>query len=226
MIKEFSKKDEYLKNIHKLNVKFLGQATEGSCYYASDGYVYKVYDVEDLNRPVYNLENIVTTNDIQLDSFAFPEELFMADNKLIGCKMKFAGNDLLKDYNLADLEAISVINFNKFKKAYYKMLKDVYTLSNNNIELYDLPFNIVFDGKKLTGVDTLGYKKVSNNPLKSNIESYNYAIESIFRMWLDDYLDNDLKIVDNNIDKLLENVENKLPDYIKKDIKKTKVKRK
>ena len=49
------------------------------------------------------------------------------------------------------------IDFDKLYAAYEVMYDDAIQLARDGICIYDLPYNIVFDGERLFGIDTCGY---------------------------------------------------------------------
>lgn len=135
--------------------KFLDSGREGNTY--TDGkYAYKYYLFPYPKNEVYrkNVSKIITTSDFDLESFAFPMELYVVDNTLMANKSLYfkskKPNVFFKNFNV-----------DAFIEAYQKMLKDVEVLSNNGIEINDLAGNLLYDGKKLVGIDTGFYDKNS-----------------------------------------------------------------
>lgn len=168
--------------------KKLGNNSEGSCYLSSkDNSAYKIleYSLFEATSNAHKLPEIITTKDINLKSFALPQELYSISQKLVGYKAEYITADL---FNYKDLimnpESIQKINFNSLKKAYYKMLKDIEKLSQENIKIIDLPCNLMFTGKRLVGIDTCFYRRENTNPLNQNIVSLNESIKEVFDSWL------------------------------------------
>ncbi len=205
MIINFDSKDKFTKEMSSKNLSYISEGTEGKCYRGKDNYAYKIFKPDSIGR--YKASKVITKDDINLNSFAFPDDLFVYNDKLIGCKMDLHSGNILKSSIFTDPQNISLINYHNFSKAYKNTLKDVYELSSKNILMYDVLFNIMYDGKAFTIIDTLGYTKVDGNPLKENLEMYNYAIEGLFRLWFDDYEDEELNFKDNDIDAYLKKVD-------------------
>lgn len=172
----------------KLLFKKLGNNSEGSCYLSNqDNLAYKIleYSLFEATSNTHKLPEIITTKDINLKSFAFPQELYTISQKLVGYKTEYITPDLFNYNDLAmNLESIYKIDFNLLKKAYYKMLKDIEKLSQENIKIIDLPCNLMFTGKRLVGIDTCFYRRENTNPLTHNINSLNEALKEVFDTWL------------------------------------------
>lgn len=184
---------QYLLTEKGVNFKnSIGSGAEGSCYRSrKDNLVYKINEFD--NEEKLNPTEVITTQDIQLNSFAFPETLFSIDNVLEGYTARYVNNDLIKKIG----EDISFIKFDSLIKAYYKMKKDVEKLSNNHIKIYDLYNNILFDGKTLTGIDTCYYSRSKENVIESNFYCLDFAVKSMvnpFFIYNDYEIDKDLDV--------------------------------
>lgn len=214
MIKNFETNKELTKYISNKKIKILNKVTEGTCYLGEDNKVYKLLELDNVIISTYDYKEVITEDDIKLKSFAFPQELFVVDDKLVGYSSEYIPNDKFATENL-NIVSVARLDFEKFSNAYKVMKKNVDTLSSKNILMYDLPFNILYDGKRLVGIDTCGYKKVDYDPTESNIKSYNFAIEGIFRLCYDDFEDQSLNFDDSDIDSYLKKVEDRLPNRAK-----------
>ena len=132
----------------------------------------------------------------------------------MGYRTRRVKKDLFSEENLQSLDNIIDLDFEKLAKAYYEMLTDIELLSDEKILIYELAYNLMFDGEKFTAIDTCGYKRVDYDPLQKNIESLNYAIESIFMLWFSNHMDLNEKINGTNIEEYLHRVMMKLPAEI------------
>lgn len=216
-IKNFELYEDFEKFRKYNSIKLIDSGSEGKCYLGKERYVYKFFDT--LPEDIYNIDEIITEDDIKLNSFALPKELFVYNNKLLGCKMEYVDKDYFNIENTYDLSTIDSISFKQLSKAYKYMLCDVARLSDKNI-LIDLPCNLMYDGESLIGVDTCIYKKVDFDPLDDNIHSLNSAIETVFEMWFDTRKRINISIDYTNIDKYLDTLYKELPSDIKKKCKK------
>lgn len=218
-IRNFECDDELFEFMSKYKISELGRGSEGICFRGRDGYAYKQIDPGVSYGRNYEIENIITTETIDLPSFAFPQELYGVNNELRGYKTILVENDLFRPDNTCDISTIDTINFRNLASAYNEMAADVLTLSDAGILMYDFCFNVLFDGNKLTAVDTCGYKRVDYNPTNDNIESLNTSIEMIFSMWFETYRKVDLSIHNMDIDSYLEGVYKKLPITLRHKVK-------
>ena len=212
-------------------LKLVGSGSEGTCYRGKDKKVYKCLNID--RRYPYDVDKIITEEDVKLDSFAFPDELYTVDDGLIGYRTDYVKGNYFSVDNTADIENIIDLDFEKLATAYKKMLEDIKLLSKEKILVYDLPFNVMFDGEKMTAIDTCAYKRVKKNPLEENITSLNKALEMVFTMWFMDYKDISYKIEGTNIKDYLDKIINALPQdlfmrriirMMEKDTEKQKVK--
>ncbi len=213
------------------SLKLVGSGSEGTCYRGRDKKVYKCLNID--RRYPYEVDKIITESDVELDSFAFPDELYTVEDKLFGYRTEYVSRDYFSVDNTYDLDTIIDLDFEKLIKAYKRMLEDIKQLSKENILVYDLPLNLMFDGDKLIAIDTCAYKRVKKSPLEDNIKSLNRAIEIIFNMWFLSYKDIDYRIRGTDIKEYLDKIINSLPEDIfmrriirmmEKDTKKQKVK--
>lgn len=209
----FDTQEQFEKYINsKVLTKKLGEGSEGVCYLSSkDNSVYKImrhslYEYTDCQR---KLEDIITTQDIELKHFIMPKELYAISKKLIGYKTEYITPDLFDYYNLMrNYENIYKINFSALKKAYYQILKETEKLSLEKIRICDLSCNLMFTGKKLVAIDTCFYRRVNEEPLKKNIESLNDAIIEVFNSWIKynpSFEENEIELLDFNQNQDIEN---------------------
>lgn len=192
----------------------IGRGSEGICY-EYKGLAYKVFfDKRKLSYMTGILDYmedpnlILTVDDINLPSFAFPEKLYTTKNWLLGYKSRLIRNDLFNGDIFNSPEDLASINFNNLAKAYKIMLRDVDLLSEEKIRIFDLTFNLTFDGKELTGIDTCGYKRVRDNIKRFNRDSLAVSIEDLFSI-VSNYEIRTF-IEDDDIDSYLEKVNHQL----------------
>ena len=118
---------KYIKK-QKLLTK-LGKGMEGSCYLsAKDNYAYKIIESNlfDYINNQYKIDEIITTQDINLNYFAIPEELYTISKRLIGYKTKYISSDLFDYYNLSkNYENMYKIDYELLIKAYDKIKEEV-----------------------------------------------------------------------------------------------------
>ena len=164
-------------------IKSVGNGSEGECFLSTNRDVYKIYFNGFLNRGI-KPENVITKYELDLPSFLFPKELFIVDGIVMGHVTDyFPGNqfgfdnDSLEVYQL-DYEALA--------NAYDVFLQDLQVLSEHGIFVYELIYNLMFDGEKLVACDTCEYKRYSDFDFEElyqkNVETLDIAIDQALFM--------------------------------------------
>lgn len=196
----------------------IGSGSEGTCYLGNDGKVYKLIEFE--NAEPYVATEVVTEEEGPFQSFAFPEELYAVNNQLKGYRTRRVKQDLFAGENIFDFANIANLDFAAVSLAYKRMLLDIVGISSRKVLIFDLPFNIMFDGESFTAIDTCGYKKVNYDPLIDNLKSLNLAMENLFRLWFQSYQEFNEKINRTDIDDFLSRVQSRIPKelYTNRDI--------
>lgn len=171
MIKEFKDNKEFLsyyKSIPKVN--HLGDGSVGTCYLGKDGLAYKYNNFCMYEKGCYNIDNIITNDQYNLDSFAFPMDIYTDENHdiLYGYNSKAITNDFFFSEDGFLNPRIYNTNFDKLIECYYNMLKDVEVISKDNIFMYDLINNLLFNNQQLLAIDTINYEKRDDNTFDSN----------------------------------------------------------
>lgn len=164
----------------KKAIRELGTGSEGTCYLGKDGIAYKDMS-EGYRSEQYIPEDIITTADYQNKSFLFPHVLFVVGDELMGYT-----SDAVK-YNQTSYKylfdnGIDHIDFDKLYAAYEVMYEDAIKLAEDGICIYDLPYNIVFDGERLYGIDTCGYYRA---PVMECLNNPNYVDHAVKRLFTD-----------------------------------------
>ncbi len=174
MIKVFEDQIEYLNFLTNKNIDLLDSGTEGKCYLANDGLVYKIIYNHMFN---YKLNQIITKEMCNLKHFAFPIDLFVdKNNDILGYSSEYLKDNIFDE---EDYMGLFNIDLDKLKEEYIDMVKDVIFLSLNKIYMQDLQFNLLFNNKELKAIDTLGYK-IKENVLKENLDLILESIISYF----------------------------------------------
>ena len=92
-IKEFKSGTELESYINSKKKKFIQSGTEGEVYTTKDNNIIKY--MKESYRPKYLSESkdIIMSSDLQLDSFIFPDELFVIGDQIVGYTSNyFEGN--------------------------------------------------------------------------------------------------------------------------------------
>ncbi len=190
--------------------KLLGDGSEGKCYLGKDGLAYKDF-TEGFRSDDYVLENVITTSECDIPSFAFPHTLFAVGDTLVGHTSEGITRDFLK-YDNMFFYGLDSINFKKLARAYDVMVEDAKKLASIGIAIYDLPYNLMFDGERLVGIDTCGYYRTDEDVESSNINSVDMAIKFIFALYAE-YAHNEKLDKTMDVKPFLEMVEAKYTEH-------------
>lgn len=175
-IKEFKSGTDLDLYINSKKKKFIQSGTEGEVYTTKDNNIIKY--MKESYRPKYLSESkdIIMSSDIKLDSFIFPDELFVIDDQIVGYISDYFEGNILRFPN-SKVEKEEELNLEALIEARYKMIEDIKELTDMGYYLFDLPMNILFDNKKLCAIDTLDYRKdLSSDLLKKNLKFLDYAL--------------------------------------------------
>ena len=162
----------------------IGTGAEGTCYLApKEQNVYKKFYRRNTIFPYYKVSDILTTKDIQIDSFVFPEVLFCHRKYLYGYLARYISDDLFYLGHRSNYKKMYPIDFEQMRRAYEWVRKDIERLSNANILMDDLFTNLLFDGQKFYMIDTCGYQVVNFNTWHENIFLFDETLKSILELW-------------------------------------------
>lgn len=181
-IVRFDSESTFRAYINSKKYKVLGTGSEGTCYLGKDGLAYK--DLTDgLSSEIYIPEKIITTTERQNSSFAFPHVLFVVDGVLVGYTSDVVPRDITSNRFLFD-HGIDHIDFKNLYDAYEVVYDNAIKLANEGIAIYDLSFNLLFDGENLTGVDTCGYYRAPVSECRHNTECVDQAVKDLFVLYV------------------------------------------
>ena len=106
---------------------------------------------------------------LKLDSFIFPDELYVCGDIILGYREQFFEGNLFNAYPKKNIDLESLI------KAREVFIEDAKIMTDYGYKLFELPRNLLFDNKRLVVIDTLDYIK-KEITLKENIEMLDYAL--------------------------------------------------
>ena len=151
-------------------IKKIGCGVQGETYLTKDNTVLKemhtgfIFPYDD---------TIITSDKFKLDSFIFPDELFIANGSIYGYSAKFFKNDVFCDmYRTEDKE----IDLEKLLKARLKVIEDIKVLTEVGYGIDDTVGNVLFDGEKLALIDTLGYVR-DETKIEKNLRKLDLALD-------------------------------------------------
>ena len=177
-IVRFNSEAEFIAYRKSKTLRELGSGSEGTCYLGNDGLAYK--DLTDgFRSELYVPEDIITTGEYRSKSFAFPHMLFAVDDELVGYATDVVKKDIT-NYKYIFFNGLDHIDFDKLYSAYQVMYDDAVELTEQGISIYDLPYNLMFDGERLIGVDTCGYYRA---PVMDCLDNPSYVDEAVKRLF-------------------------------------------
>ena len=192
--------DTYLRGI-----QYLGQGCQGVCYLNTrNNTVYKVFnDYFDEEDAGYTKDFLLRFSDIKNSTFIWPNNVIKVAGTIVGYTMPY-----------------------KLEEATIKAEKDVKTLTDNEVRLYDVRYNILYNNGKMYVIDTLEYgnRKVSyeENRMTIDDELMLFLVDNYFEEFVKNdkllnamYREFEVRGVD-----FLKVFRNKLSEYVGKDITK------
>ncbi len=211
---KITNKDNFLNYLSSL--KFLGVGSQGACYYdPKTNQVLKVFHIFFDNDNDYGIfEDLTQFSNITNSTFIWPIETIEYKSFVIGYTMKF-----IKSKSLYEINPLYV-NLNSFAKAINKSYKDIELLTNNDIKIYDIMYNILYSKGKINVIDTMEYSK-SNVTLKENSEGFNlelkyFLVDNLFNNFVNSnsFLRDLYDSKDANALELLNELKRKLSEYV------------
>lgn len=180
-MKKFDNNIEFLNFLADRMLRKEGSGSEGTFYYSrNEKKGYKLFD----EPTKYDVSKIIMESEVCLDSFIFPEELLMVNDEFKGYTSRIIRNNIFSNERVDMIDPGS-IDFENLKNAYKLMKIDTARLSEKGIAVFDLPGNIVYDGKRFYAIDTCSYYKSNDkNLLRYNINCLDDAIDIIFMLEL------------------------------------------
>lgn len=206
--------DNFLNYLSSL--RFLGVGSQGACYYDSKtNQVLKVFHIFFDNDYDYGIfEDLTQFSSITNSTFIWPIETIEYKSFVIGYTMKF-----VKSKSLYEINPLYV-NLNSFANAINKSYKDIELLTNNDIKIYDIMYNILYSKGKINVIDTMEYSK-RNVTLKENSEGFNlelkyFLVDNLFNNFVNSnsFLRDLYDSKDANALELLNELKRKLSEYV------------
>lgn len=168
-IREFKLLEEFNEYVNS-NIKYsIGNSSEGSVYLTKNDNVLK--DISNIYYPMYLEKNkdVIMSDDLKLDSFIFPDELYVFEDKIIGYIAEYFKCDIFENF-ISDIDVDALVSARK------KFIEDMKVLTDKGYFLFDMGFNTLFDNHKLCAIDTLDYYKKDGVTLEENLNMLDYAL--------------------------------------------------
>ncbi len=168
---EFNSKKDFKDYSLKEARRKVGGGSEGGVYLTKDKEVIKIMLNPWEAKHYDDYKDIIMEDDLKLNSFIFPKELYIAEGLIVGYKEKYFKDDVFNIFNTSE-----DINIDMLIKARNKMIEDTKVITDKGYELFELPRNLMFNNKDLVAIDTLDYKKKKDINLEENIDIIDYSI--------------------------------------------------
>lgn len=138
-------------NIFLRGLTYLGQGFQGICYLnKNNNTVYKVFhEYMDNEKAGYDKDFLLRFSNIKNNTFIWPTDVIYVENELVGYTMPYKNSK-----NLFQIDPLSV-SLNALEKGITNIFKDIKIITDNNVTLYDVMYNIMYKNGRLYVVDTL-----------------------------------------------------------------------
>lgn len=172
-----SSEDAY--NVTGPKIKQIGVGSEGKAFLVPGNKVLKVFNPGHREDEDF-IKKVITTQDIQADSFLLPETIFVLNGEFYGYTSRYFGKNLAP-FNAKDLmgpdefitdfsePSLREIDFDKIFKAREKLIEDLRLLSQERILVFDTLSNMLYDGTKFGAIDTIYWSREAGNTFDENI---------------------------------------------------------
>ena len=188
-----------LKRINPVVAK-IGEGSEGEAFLTQNNQVLKVNDgfapeeILDSDK-----DKVIMAQDFDLESYLFPKQLYLCDGVVVGYLSNYFGKNIIQFHPSFSCHEFKTIDYDKLLEAREKMIEDTRILSKEQINIYDLCFNLLFDGNKLGAIDTIGYYKDPNITFDANVRRIDYSLANELNMHNGLYSDDPTVKFDPNI---------------------------
>ena len=147
-------KEEFLLYLNSL--RFLGLGSEGIAYYDKrQTFVLKIYHdcfSDEFKECKYiTKDEVLKFSEIVNKTFIFPQEEIIYDDYVIGYVTSYQKGKTIDEINPLR------INFQDFINSALKVDDDIKILSENNILTFDVLYNTMYGGKKISVIDPTEY---------------------------------------------------------------------
>ena len=176
-------------------LEYIGKGCQGLCFLdRKTNQVYKIFRkdyLEDVCR-ISNADDIMEFSHISNDTFIWPNGVILVDDMVVGYTHSYVNAK-----NLCDFNDPFGVNLDNLSYAVYKANEDIKLLTDNGVKIYDLMYNLMYDGKRIKVIDTADFWKGVPTYLE-NVEYFNDEI----KMFLVDCYFNNIVLNDERLYKL------------------------
>ena len=165
-------------------LKFIGEGCQGLCFLdKKTNQVYKIYSeyYYDLEDAGYIDSDIMEFGQISNSTFIWPNGVIWVDDIVVGYTHSYVNAKNFYEFN----DPFKV-NLDNLSYAVYKANEDIKLLTDNGVKIYDLMYNLMYDGKRIKVIDTADFWKGVPTYLE-NVEDFNDEIKMFL---VDGYFEN------------------------------------
>lgn len=179
---EFRNREELNNFLNTL--KYVGEGIQGqSLLDKKTNQVYKIFSEEELEGADYGYtyNDVMGLSHIKNDTFIWPNDVIMIDDLVAGYTHSYFEGE-----NFCDFNDPFGVNLDNLSYAVARANEDIKLLSRRKVEINDLLYNLMFDGKRIKVIDTFEFRKGDITYLE-NVEDLNNEIKMFL---VDGYFEN------------------------------------
>lgn len=179
---EFRNREELNNFLNTL--KYVGEGIQGqSLLDKKTNQVYKIFSEEELEGADYGYtyNDIMGLSHIKNDTFIWPSDVIMIEDLVAGYTHSY-----FEGKNFCDFNDPFGVNLDNLSYAVARANEDIKLLSRRKVEINDLLYNLMFDGKRIKVIDTFEFRKGDITYLE-NVEDLNNEIKMFL---VDGYFEN------------------------------------
>lgn len=176
-------------------LKFIGEGCQGLCFLdKKTNQVYKIYGeyYYDLEDTGYTDSDIMELGHISNSTFIWPNGVIWVDDMVVGYTHSY-----VNAMNFCEFKDPFKVNLDNLSYAVYKANEDIKLLTDKGVKIYDLMYNLMYDGKRIKVIDTADFWK----GVPTYLENVKYFNEEI-KMFLVDCYFNNIVLNDERLYKL------------------------
>ena len=157
-------------------LKFIGEGCQGLCFLdKKTNQVYKIYSeyYYELEDAGYIDSDIMEFGQISNSTFIWPNGVIWVDDIVVGYTHSYVNAKNFYEFN----DPFKV-NLDNLSYAVYKANEDIKLLTDNGVKIYDLMYNLMYDGKRIKVIDTADFWMGNANYL-DNVNGFNDEIKTV-----------------------------------------------
>lgn len=174
-------------NMFLSSIYYLGEGSQGICYVDIDNQVvYKVFhSFFENERNNYTKSDILRFSNINNDTFIWASDVIMVGDEVVGYISPYK-----KAKNLYEVNPLHV-DLDSLETAIERVNFDLKVITNNDVAIYDLIYNVLYSSGHIYAIDTLEYahKKVDYKVNKDLFDMVLklFLVDNYFNYFVDDY---------------------------------------